>query len=325
MTERFLPTYHDLFVHRNDLYAQQNPDGSYYRVNEPVTSALIESHLKGELTAAFYALKPDNPSPDVRERRPNPDNATCKWVVVDADREDGLELLLDYHRALRRRQVPSHLESSRQGRGHLWIFTEPMSAKVARATIKGLLPDLPTESVELFPKQDRLSGKGVGNCLRGPLGMHRKTGQWYPFVSPRTLKPVASSIDGNLQFLTRAQKLSLAQAAELLAEMALERAKQPPNQDLVFRPNQNPSYSPQERVLERIGDIYSFVSSFVRLDNTGRGSCPFHPPDVHPSFSVNKQSGYWQCFHEQTGGDAISFYARLKGINYRDALADLEE
>ena len=44
-----------------------------------------------------------------------------------------------------------------------------------------------------------------------------------------------------------------------------------------------------------IGDVYTFVSQHVALDARGRGSCPFHPPDRHPSFAVNREEGFASC------------------------------
>lgn len=306
MHERFLTTYHDLFIHRTDVYARQNRDGGYRRINAPVTPQVLAAHLSGELTAGFYALGVDH---------------TCKWVVLDADQEDGLERLLIQHRRLHSVKVPSYLESSRSGRGHLWVFTEVMSAKVALGVVKALLPEW---QGEIFPKQTTLSGYGVGNPMRGPLGIHRRTGEWYPFVSPRNLRPVASSREGNLQWLRNVRKLGLPQAAEILADLASQGLKMglKTAATITGRPVQ-PGLTPRETVLAGVGDIYTFVSSFVPLDASGKGPCPFHPPDEHPSFAVSREGDYWHCFHENTGGDAISFYARFKGLNYRAALWEL--
>ena len=65
----------------------------------------------------------------------------------------------------------------------------------------------------------------------------------------------------------------------------------------------------------RLGDPYEFIRSYVTLDERGRGHCPFHPPDRHPSFAVNRAHGHWVCFHEVNprtgrymGGDVIEFY-----------------
>ncbi len=79
-------------------------------------------------------------------------------------------------------------------------------------------------------------------------------------------------------------------------------------------------------------DVYTFVSQYVDLDATSRGSCPWHPPDRHPSFAVNREEGYWVCSHEtnpRTGhylaGDAIEFYRRLKGLSFKEAVRELAE
>ncbi len=81
-----------------------------------------------------------------------------------------------------------------------------------------------------------------------------------------------------------------------------------------------------------IGGVYTFVSQYVELDAPGRGSCPFHPADRHPSFAVNREEGYWVCFHETNprtghylGGDAIEFYRRLKGLSFKEAVRELAE
>ena len=81
-----------------------------------------------------------------------------------------------------------------------------------------------------------------------------------------------------------------------------------------------------------IGDLYDFVSQYVDLDERGRGSCPFHPPDRHPSFAVNREEGYWVCFHEVNpetgrylGGDAIEFYRRLRGLDFGETVTVLAQ
>jgi putative DNA primase/helicase len=51
----------------------------------------------------------------------------------------------------------------------------------------------------------------------------------------------------------------------------------------------------------------------------GKGLCPFHD-DQNPSLSVNYETGLWNCFAGCGGGDAISFYQRLKGCDFKEAL-----
>jgi hypothetical protein len=175
--QRPIEIYKQLFCHRRDLYAEQTKGGSYFVHRSPITDRVIVDHLMGRRTVGFYALRPDN---------------TALWSVLDADREDGIEQLQAAWSALAKRGVPSHLERSRRG-GHLWtFFAEPVPARAARQLLRNAVPSL--EGLELYPKQDALdSTHPVGSLVRGPLGIHRLTGQRYPFVDPLSLSPVARS------------------------------------------------------------------------------------------------------------------------------------
>ena len=67
--------------------------------------------------------------------------------------------------------VSAYLETSRRG-GHLWLFlAQAVPGKETRAFGQGLLAVHQVEGVELFPKQDRLSG-GPGSLIRTPFGVH---------------------------------------------------------------------------------------------------------------------------------------------------------
>src|SRR5881396_2726169 len=96
--------YGELFVHRRDLFARQTTSGSYFLNRTPVTADVIRAHLRGTITAGWYALTPDN---------------TTRWVVLDADRADGLDQLQDAWKQLDARGLPGQLERSRRG-AHLW-------------------------------------------------------------------------------------------------------------------------------------------------------------------------------------------------------------
>jgi hypothetical protein len=319
---RHLDTYLELFCHRRDIFAQQTAAGGYVLRRAAVDEALVRAHLAGQVTAGWYALRPDD---------------TVRWVVLDADREDGLVVLQDAWRRLDSRGISSYLEASRGGRAHLWLFAEPIAARVARRLILSILPQL--EGVEVFPKSDRLAaGSRVGTLVRGPLGIHRRTGQRYPFVEADTLRPVSTSVAGTLDYLAAATRVTANQAAEQLA-LLLEERIHPALPVKHAEPESVPSADTPEagrstiaRLKERIGDLYGFVSQFIELDAAGRGHCPFHPPDHHPSFVVNRQGGYWIDFHvvdprtgRYAGGDAIEFYRRLHGLSYKDAVRELAQ
>jgi hypothetical protein len=194
------------------------------------------------------------------------------------------------------------------------------------------LDQLGIDDVEIYPRQDELPTGGVGSLVRGPVGVHQVSGRRYGFLDPAGLKPVGRSFIDQLDYLLTCQVNSVHRVAEALAVLMRE----------AQRPMQQPNAKARagavlkddmvETLKAAIGDLYTFVSQYVELDAKGRGSCPFHPPDRHPSFAVNREEGYWVCFHEtnsQTGrylgGDAIEFYQRLKGLSFKEAVRELAE
>src|SRR3954463_4836369 len=154
-TSNLIANYRELFVHRVDAYAQQTKSGSYFAKKAPVTRELIVRHLKGELTAGFYAMDADS---------------SVRWLALDGDQADSLEQLQEAWKRLSQLQIPSYLEASRRG-AHLWLFFEPLPASAARRFVLSLLPDL--AGVEVFPKRDELTPSvRYGNLVRAPLGVH---------------------------------------------------------------------------------------------------------------------------------------------------------
>src|SRR5512140_925251 len=149
------------FFKRTDEYAVQTPEGSYFLVKRQVTQRLIISHLRGNVTLATYVLGKDD---------------TSKFAVLDVDNDERRQALIRIHREL---PLPSYLEASRRG-GHLWFFfAEPVDGAVAKAFGMEIARRYGLEA-EVFPKQAK--SEGPGSCIRLPLGIHRKTGDRYPFV-----------------------------------------------------------------------------------------------------------------------------------------------
>jgi hypothetical protein len=155
-----LQLYLDRFCNRRDVYSRQYANQTrywYQPVWEPVTMEVIEAHLRGEVTAAWYCTNPQN---------------ECKWLAFDFDDDCGnREKLANVFRQHGWR---------RPGRdGHLWLFfDEPVDAALLRQFAKLFLKQvgINEKSVEVFPKQDKVNIGGLGNAVRGPLGIHRKPG-----------------------------------------------------------------------------------------------------------------------------------------------------
>ena len=80
---------------------------------------------------------------------------------------------------LARQGIPTLIEASRRG-GHLWIhLLNQLLHLLVRAW---LLPYAQAFGMELYPKQDELTVGGSGSLIRLPLGIHQRSGGWYPFV-----------------------------------------------------------------------------------------------------------------------------------------------
>ena len=171
--------YEKLFINRRDAYQQQMPDGSYRCRRRPVDERVVENHLRGRVTCGWYAIN---------------QLGRTKWACLDADREDGVATLQQAHRELTHIGLSSYLEESRNGRGHLWVFSAPIEPKPLRT----ILGRLATEGVEVFPKQDRIGRRSLGSALRGPLGVHRRSGKRYGFLEPGTLEKVGSTLSDQL-------------------------------------------------------------------------------------------------------------------------------
>ncbi|WP_291319363.1 hypothetical protein [Desulfonatronospira sp.] len=65
---------------------------------------------------------------------------------------------------------------------HFWFFFEEhVPASLARNLISPLAAALDRDcrffNLEVFPKQDQLQGKGLGNLVKLPLGIHRASGK----------------------------------------------------------------------------------------------------------------------------------------------------
>ena len=123
--------YRDLFINREDAYATQGRGGSYICQKKEVTDQVLVDHLRGRITCGWYCLK-DN---------------QIKWACVDADSDDGQKLLQGVSQRLKGLAIPSYIEESREGRGHLWIFLEPLAAKPVRKVLRRVVE----EGMEVFP------------------------------------------------------------------------------------------------------------------------------------------------------------------------------
>jgi DNA primase len=72
-------------------------------------------------------------------------------------------------------------------------------------------------------------------------------------------------------------------------------------------------------------DIVEVVGAHVRLRKAGRnfvGLCPFHGEKT-PSFTVNREKGFFHCFGCGAGGTVFNFLMRLEGATFPEAVRSL--
>lgn len=215
LQEKHIDHYMTIFRGREDGFARQWVDKErgvhgYVPVRRPMSKQDVLDHLRGRHTYGIYLLHNDD---------------TVSLGVIDVDcRSDFLKgkissedrkLFKQEHAYLIRRLVemannhgiPCFIEFS-GGKGyHFWFsFEEPIQASIVR---KALIPiarvisnDLTCFKLEVFPKQDKATGKGFGNLVKLPLGVHRVTGKASFFIHEEDRK-----IEAQLAWLLKAPRI----------------------------------------------------------------------------------------------------------------------
>ena len=199
-----------LFQGREDCFARQwadrkNATQGYTPVRRPMTAADARDHVRGLRTYGIYLLQRDS---------------RVRVAVVDADlasrfrsgalsardrdlvRREKSYLLERLPELSRRSGLPCLVEFS-GGKGfHFWYFFQsPVPAAAARQALqqaaRRLEPDLSCFTLEVFPKQDQLAGKGLGNLVKLPLGLHRGTGKrsFFVHVADRSVDAQLSALE----------------------------------------------------------------------------------------------------------------------------------
>ena len=145
---------------RNGGTFQNYQDKSYL----PLSDEQYSKHLNGKQLVGIYPLLADN---------------TSWFIVADFDEKNWLSESVEFIKVCREMSIPAYLERSRSGNGGpVWIFfDQPYPAYKSRGVITSLLMQSGTFSNfdknssfdRLFPNQDQLTGKGLGNLIAMPL------------------------------------------------------------------------------------------------------------------------------------------------------------
>jgi hypothetical protein len=291
-------------IGRRDCYAVQLANGTYARVVSQVTLSLLMNHLNGKITLGTYVID---------------ERGCCSFAVLDADQENGLDVLRAVQAELAARDVVLHLERSRRG-GHGWaFFANPISAAQVRAF---LAPIANRYSLELYPKQD--AGRGVGSLIRVPFGVHRRSGRRYPFLAD-DLQPVGGTVEDALLWLSTA---SCSPVPQIDAPPSPLVRQQLPSE--LLQQSRHTSVGQRYstiRAWNAAHDPFTAISRYVELDSRGLGHCPFGEHhaggrDEHRSFQVyrpHQAGGYcWLCHAGEIGGSLFDFLARYHGKTARE-------
>lgn len=210
-------------VNTNDYYIQnpfllpKDKDGpGCIRVRVPLTDDAVRRHLIGHHTIGLYAV--------------NPVRNTCKWIALDGDYDGALEHLEQIAAKMREDGLSPAFEDSRRG-AHLWVlFEEPVPARLCRIYIYSLLDQGGyaisgrggrTNGIEVNPKHESLEEGHVGNGLRAPGGVHRKSFKRYTF------RDAAPDIESQFRYLRLLPRCTLDHLEELTAGMDMPEDMRP--------------------------------------------------------------------------------------------------
>lgn len=203
----YMPAYHfDPYRYRAHKMKggtfQNYTDKTYLRF----TDDEIAKHLKGEQYIGIYPLLSDN---------------TSWFLAADFDEDNWVNDSRKFLKVCNEKGIPAYMERSRSGKGgHVWIFFEqPYPAIRSRKIFISILEQSGAFSIfdksssfdRLFPNQDFLSGKGLGNLIALPL--FKKTFEQGNscFINAETLQPIKEQFE----FLKNIKRVSISELDKL--------------------------------------------------------------------------------------------------------------
>ena len=297
--------YASVFIPRYDRFPLQQIDGSYLQIKGTLTMDMVMAHLTPHkqvrpITLGAYALDQES---------------NAHWICLDADDRDEWAKVWKLGINLHRQGITPYFESSRRG-GHLWLFMSKIAGGDVRTFGQHLMSQYQIESVELFPKQDKLTDEvTVGSFVRLPFGLHNKTGKVYSMLTLDG-KPLAPTIREQISILANPERVPLHFFKQILDEAKSQEELQPSN--LQSKIQETTSGETLSERLKNSITVYNFVSQYVELDRQNRGHCPFHD-DKHKSFQVNQNNNYWHCYADCGGGSIIDFAMKWREQNGEDS------
>jgi tetratricopeptide (TPR) repeat protein len=224
-----------LFAGRENVYARQWADergeGGYTPVREPLTMAVAKNHLLGSITVGVYPVRLDNTVTffafDVDIRKAGLARARGSLAEARRIKEAVARQAEGMAAALATLGLQALLEDSGFKGRHLWVFLEtPEDAAVVRQFAGLFLRTRPLASpdlnMEFFPKQAS-TGAGIGNLIKLPLGIHRRTGR-----RSRLLEPDGTPCADPYGMLRRQPRVSREALYAAIADLKARQTPAPP-------------------------------------------------------------------------------------------------
>lgn len=214
----YMPAYqYDPYLYRQ----HKMKGGSFKDYNEktylPLSDAQIEKHLRGEQFIGIYPLLKDS---------------TSWFLAADFDDQGWSGACRQFIQVCSEYHIPAYLERSRSGNGgHVWIFFEQnYPAAKSRKVCIHLLElakvfsafDKNASFDRLFPNQDSLSGKGLGNLIALPFHKDALAKGNSCFIDPDTLIPYLDQ----WQFLAQVKRTPTATLDEMYSRISENPASQ---------------------------------------------------------------------------------------------------
>lgn len=150
----------NLFINRDDVYPKQLDGLNEYKViKEKLNKDMIARHLSGDITIGSFQI--------------NPENNKVKWICFDFDGHlaEELEKAKKLFSKLKEKGFNPLLEFSGRRGYHVWLFTEPVDASVARKFAIDISKE--AKPHEVFPRQDKIEKDEFGGQVKIPIGFHR--------------------------------------------------------------------------------------------------------------------------------------------------------